>query len=76
MTDVIVRQTDDLRRIVDEFSASPGCPSPTARRTDLVRWCATRSRCRRPAAGRVAITADLPDDDLPMATWTTMIGQA
>ncbi len=36
MTDVIVRQTNDLRRIVDEFSKFARMPEPELRATDLV----------------------------------------
>ena len=31
LTDVVVRQTNDLRRIVDEFQNSPGCRNPRPR---------------------------------------------
>ena len=35
MTDVIVRQTNDLRRIVDEFSKFARMPEPELREHDL-----------------------------------------
>jgi len=35
MTDVIVRQTNDLRRIVDEFSKFARMPRPELRQADL-----------------------------------------
>jgi two-component system nitrogen regulation sensor histidine kinase NtrY len=37
LTDVIVRQTNDLRRIVDEFSKFARMPEPDRKETDLVR---------------------------------------
>ncbi|MEQ9693327.1 PAS domain-containing sensor histidine kinase [Shimia sp. SDUM112013] len=36
MTDVIVRQTNDLRRIVDEFSKFARMPEPDRRKIDLI----------------------------------------
>ena len=35
MTDVIVRQTNDLRRIVDEFSKFARMPEPVLKPVDL-----------------------------------------
>ena len=48
MTDVIVRQTDDLRRIVDEFSKFARMPEPELRMDDLaalLRGAVTAARC-------------------------------
>jgi two-component system nitrogen regulation sensor histidine kinase NtrY len=42
MTDVIVRQTDDLRRIVDEFSKFARMPEPDRGPRIWSRWCAAR----------------------------------
>jgi two-component system nitrogen regulation sensor histidine kinase NtrY len=43
MTEVIVRQTNDLRRIVDEFSKFARMPEPETRaRGPGRRWCARR----------------------------------
>jgi two-component system nitrogen regulation sensor histidine kinase NtrY len=44
---VIVRQTGDLRRIVDEFSKFARMPEPETRGEDSSRWCATRCCCRK-----------------------------
>jgi hypothetical protein len=48
MTDVIVRQTNDLRRIVDEFSKFARMPEPDRKETDLVR---AGARCGDAAGG-------------------------
>ena len=50
MTDVIVRQTNDLRRIVDEFSKFARMPEPERREQDLGEaGRATRCCCRTAA---------------------------
>ena len=74
--DVIVRQTNDLRRIVDEFSKFARMPEPDRRETDLSKI--LRDAVTLQAAGlpEVRITADLPDSPLPMELDATMIGQA
>jgi two-component system, NtrC family, nitrogen regulation sensor histidine kinase NtrY len=63
MTDVIVRQTNDLRRIVDEFSKFARMPEPRGCRTDLAALCAMRSRCRSRASPGDVSRADLPRAD-------------
>ncbi|HMO09296.1 MAG TPA: PAS domain-containing sensor histidine kinase [Paracoccaceae bacterium] len=74
--DVIVRQTGDLRRIVDEFSKFARMPEPDRREEDLVRL--LREAVALQSAGQpgVAITADLPEAPLVMELDATMIGQA
>jgi two-component system nitrogen regulation sensor histidine kinase NtrY len=42
MTEVVVRQTNDLRRIVDEFSKFARMPEPETRAEDPWRWSARR----------------------------------
>jgi two-component system nitrogen regulation sensor histidine kinase NtrY len=52
MTDVIVRQTEDLRRIVDEFSKFARMPEPDRRDSDLtalVRDAVTLQEAGQPA---------------------------
>ncbi len=51
MTDVIVRQTNDLRRIVDEFSKFARMPEPERRLEDLHKLV---TRCGRAAGNRAA----------------------
>ena len=76
MTDVIVRQTNDLRRIVDEFSKFARMPEPELRESDLVtlvRDAVTLQEAGQPA---VKITADLPDAPVMADVDNTMISQA
>jgi len=76
MTDVIVRQTGDLRRIVDEFSKFARMPEPdrqTHDLTELVRGAVELQRAGQPG---VTIEADLPDAPLMAELDATMIGQA
>ena len=76
LADVIVRQTNDLRRIVDEFSKFARMPEPDRHDTDLVAL--LRDAVTLQAAGQpgVTLTADLPDAPLVMELDATMIGQA
>ncbi len=75
-TDVIVRQTNDLRRIVDEFSKFARMPEPERRRTDvhaLVRDAVTLQRAGQPD---VEITFDAESGPLDAEVDQTMIGQS
>ncbi|SNX73710.1 two-component system nitrogen regulation sensor histidine kinase NtrY [Cereibacter ovatus] len=74
--DVIIRQTNDLRRIVDEFSKFARMPEPDRRETDLVKL--TRDAVVLQEAGQpgVRIVADLPAAPWPVDVDATMIGQA
>ena len=75
MTDVIVRQTEDLRRIVDEFSKFARMPEPDKTLQDLnqiVRDAVTLQK----ASDERAIDADLPDHPVLAQLDSTMIGQA
>jgi two-component system nitrogen regulation sensor histidine kinase NtrY len=76
MTDVIVRQTNDLRRIVDEFSKFARMPEPELRATDLailVRDAVTLQEAGQPD---VTITADIPAAGQLVDVDATMISQA
>ena len=77
LTDVIVRQTNDLRRIVDEFSKFARMPEPDRRReslTDLLRGSVLLQQAGQPD---VTFDCDLPGDDPLLADLdATMIGQA
>ncbi|UOA27419.1 PAS domain-containing sensor histidine kinase [Pseudosulfitobacter sp. DSM 107133] len=76
MTDVIVRQTNDLRRIVDEFSKFARMPEPDRQSHDLVQI--VRDAVTLQSAGQpgVIIDADLPEAPLTTDLDATMIGQA
>ncbi|MFU8881436.1 MAG: ATP-binding protein [Rhodobacterales bacterium] len=76
LTDVIVRQTNDLRRIVDEFSKFARMPEPVRRTesiTALIRDAVLLQQAGQPD---VQIITDLVDDPLAAEVDATMIHQA
>jgi len=76
MTEVIVRQTNDLRRIVDEFSKFARMPEPETRVedvADLLRESVTLQRAGQPG---VRFEVDIPDAPVMAELDATMIGQA
>ncbi len=76
MTDVIVRQTNDLRRIVDEFSRFARMPEPQRVRDDLaaiLRDAVTLQEAGQPG---VRFTLRMPDGPVPADVDGTMISQA
>ncbi|WP_068110247.1 sensor histidine kinase NtrY-like [Tropicimonas marinistellae] len=75
MTDVIVRQTDDLRRIVDEFSKFARMPEPDRRDSDLTKLVRDAVTLQHQQLGE-ALHWDLPDAPTPVTVDETMIGQA
>jgi two-component system nitrogen regulation sensor histidine kinase NtrY len=75
-TDVIVRQTNDLRRIVDEFSKFARMPEPDRRETDLGDLLRGAVLLQENGQPGVRFVKDIPRDPLPMELDATMIGQA
>ena len=75
-TDVIVRQTNDLRRIVDEFSKFARMPEPERRQANLAALLRDTIVLQRPALDPVPINADIADRPVLAAFDGTMIGQA
>ncbi|SHG71571.1 two-component system, NtrC family, nitrogen regulation sensor histidine kinase NtrY [Cognatiyoonia sediminum] len=76
MTDVIVRQTNDLRRIVDEFSKFARMPEPeltNSNLVDVVRDAVTLQEAGQP---EVIIHSNLPSDTILTDIDETMISQA
>lgn len=75
-TGVIIRQTDDLRRIVDEFSKFARMPEPERRRTDLS--VLVRDAVLLQRSGQPDVTIDLSGADEPAFSEVdqTMISQA
>jgi two-component system, NtrC family, nitrogen regulation sensor histidine kinase NtrY len=71
--DVIVRQTNDLRRIVDEFSKFARMPEPVRREEDIVRL--VREAVTLQGTG-LPLKATLPDEGAILDVDATMIGQA
>ncbi len=76
LTGVIVRQTNDLRRIVDEFSKFARMPEPQTRSEDLVQL--LRDAVTLQGAGQpdVHFVTDLPDGAVMADLDATMIMQA
>ncbi len=76
LTGVIIRQTDDLRRIVDEFSKFARMPRPERRQTDLAEL--VRGAVMLQKAGQEGVTfeVDVPGGAVPAELDDTMIGQA
>ncbi|MDO9638635.1 MAG: PAS domain-containing sensor histidine kinase [Pseudotabrizicola sp.] len=75
-TDVIVRQTNDLRRIVDEFSKFARMPEPDRRDTDLTRLVRDAVTLQESGQPSVRFVSDIPDTPQMMELDATMITQA
>ncbi len=75
MTEVIVRQTNDLRRIVDEFSKFARMPEPETSMQDLVQIVRDAVTLQKAQENR-AIEAVLPEEPVLADLDATMIGQA
>ncbi len=76
MTGVIIRQTNDLRRIVDEFSKFARMPEPERREHDIMALIRDAVLLQRPALEPVRLQADIPDSAVPAVIDATMISQA
>ena len=75
-TDVIVRQTNDLRRIVDEFSKFARMPEPERRQADLASLLRDTIVLQRAALDPIPVIAGIPEGPVQAAFDSTMIGQA
>ncbi|MEM8536991.1 MAG: PAS domain-containing sensor histidine kinase [Pseudomonadota bacterium] len=76
MTDVIVRQTNDLRRIVDEFSKFARMPEPELKLSDLTQLVHDALSLQIVGQPDVHFAASVPDDAIMVDMDGTMIGQA
>ncbi len=76
LTDVIVRQTEDLRRIVDEFSKFARMPEPECRQTNLNKLVADAVLLQQTGQQGVDISAAIPADEIMLDIDGTMISQA
>ena len=76
LTDVIIRQTNDLRRIVDEFSRFARMPEPERRQTDLTQLVRDAVLLQDSGQSEAVISTDLPDHPVALDIDPTMIGQA
>ncbi|MEL6677897.1 MAG: PAS domain-containing sensor histidine kinase [Pseudomonadota bacterium] len=75
-TDVIVRQTNDLRRIVDEFSKFARMPEAEPRDSDVSALIRDMVLLRRDAAPEIGFVEDLPEGPLYLRVDPTLFGQA
>lgn len=75
-TDVIVRQTNDLRRIVDEFSKFARMPEPDRRECDLADLLSGAVLLQENGQPGVRFVKDIAAGPLVMELDATMIGQA
>jgi two-component system nitrogen regulation sensor histidine kinase NtrY len=76
MTDVIVRQTEDLRRIVDEFSKFARMPEPELRVHDVAQILRDAALLQDAGQPDVRFDLDIPEGVLPANIDATMISQA
>ncbi len=76
MTGVIIRQTGDLRRIVDEFSKFARMPEPETSAQDLTQLLRDAVFLQQAGQPDVKITADLPKEPVMAEVDATMISQA
>lgn len=75
-TEVIVRQTNDLRRIVDEFSKFARMPEPDRRDTDLAALLRAAIMLQENGQPGVTFRRTLAEGPLMLELDGTMIGQA
>lgn len=76
LTEVIVRQTNDLRRIVDEFSRFARMPEPELRHQDLTALLRAAVMLQENGQPNVTFHSDLPQSNITLEFDGTMIGQA
>ena len=76
LTDVIVRQTGDLRRIVDEFSRFARMPEPDRRSQDLAALLRAAVLLQENGQPDVRFVKDIPQGPIFVEIDGTMIGQA
>lgn len=75
-TDVIVRQTNDLRRIVDEFSKFARMPEPDRRENDLTTLVRDAALLQENGQPGVTFVTDIPKEPVLIDLDATMISQA
>ena len=76
LTDVIVRQTEDLRRIVDEFSKFARMPQPQRRPVDLSKILRDAVVLQDIGQTGVRFDAHIPEEEVTSLLDETMISQA
>ncbi len=75
LTETIIRQTNDLRRIVDEFSRFARMPEPNRRPEDLVALIKAAVTLQEAGQADVTFILNLPDEPVLLELDATMIGQ-
>ena len=75
-TDVIIRQTNDLRRIVDEFSKFARMPEPERRTHDLFKLVSDAVVLQQSALAPIEVTLESESKDIEADVDGTMISQA
>lgn len=73
---VIVRQTNDLRRIVDEFSRFARMPEPERRSHDIVALVRGAVLMQESALPHLTLSSDLPPEPIVLDVDDTMLSQA
>ena len=76
MTGVIIRQTGDLRRIVDEFSKFARMPEPERKTTDLAALLRDAVLLQQTGQPDVIFSSDVPEQPIDSDLDATMINQA
>ncbi|NGM47039.1 PAS domain-containing sensor histidine kinase [Rhodobacter sp. SGA-6-6] len=76
LTDVIVRQTNDLRRIVDEFSKFARMPEPDRKEADLVRILRDAVTLQKAGQPGVRFVTEIPEGPVLLDLDAGMIAQA
>ena len=76
MTDVIIRQTNDLRRIVDEFSKFARMPEPELQLNDITQLVHDALSLQIVGQPDVHFAASVPEEAVLVDMDGTMIGQA
>ncbi len=76
MTDVIVRQTNDLRHIIDEFSKFARLPQPKKSEEDLIPIVKSAVLLQENGQPNINFVSNIPQNSLVISIDATMISQA
>ncbi|MCF6272557.1 MAG: PAS domain-containing sensor histidine kinase [Rhodobacteraceae bacterium] len=76
LSDVIIRQTNDLRRIVDEFSKFARMPAPEPKPLDIVELVKSSVLLAQSGRPDLTFTSHLPAEPLEIMADGTMLNQA
>ncbi len=74
--DVIIRQTGDLRRIVDEFAKFARMPAPEKRPANVVDILRDAVLLQNEADPEIAVTLQVPEEPVMVSLDPTLMGQA